>query len=137
WRAGQSVLDAPHRKPGRKTVQRHLLTGVLGCGRCGHYLSGMHTPRDGHGNSTIVYACKACRGTSIRAEFVVPYDGTSASRNRATSASRCNIVSRSTQRLMFSFIANLFSPKRLQWSANMLLARIPHVSPVEYVQQRP
>jgi DNA invertase Pin-like site-specific DNA recombinase len=72
WKAAQSVLDAPKRKPGRKTVQRHLLTGVLGCGNCGHYLSGMHTPKDRDGRSTITYACKSCRGVSIRAEHVVP-----------------------------------------------------------------
>ena len=28
WRAAQTVLDAPERKPGRKSVRRHLLTGV-------------------------------------------------------------------------------------------------------------
>jgi DNA invertase Pin-like site-specific DNA recombinase len=72
WKAAQSVLDAPKRKPGRKTVQRHLLTGVLGCGNCGHYLSGMHTTKDRDGRSTITYACKSCRGVSIRAEHVVP-----------------------------------------------------------------
>ncbi len=43
WRAVQAVLDAPGRAPGRKTVRKHLLTGVLRCGKpgCGGYLSGM------------------------------------------------------------------------------------------------
>lgn len=73
WNAAQQVLNAPKRRPGRKTVTRHLLTGVLGCGKCGHYLSGMQTPKDRHGNTAITYACKGCRGVSIRAELVTPY----------------------------------------------------------------
>lgn len=68
WRAAQSVLDAPGRAPGRKTVRRHLLTGVLGCGKCGHYLSGMQTVD----RKRITYACKECRGVSIRADYVEP-----------------------------------------------------------------
>jgi DNA invertase Pin-like site-specific DNA recombinase len=67
WRAAQKVLDAPGRAPGRKTVRRHRLTGVLGCGRCGHYLSGQWTTQ-----KTIVYGCKQCHGVSIRAEHVEP-----------------------------------------------------------------
>jgi DNA invertase Pin-like site-specific DNA recombinase len=69
WRAAQSVLDAPGRSPGRKTVRRHLLTGVLRCGRagCGGHLSGMQTI-----DKRITYACKTCRGVSIRAEHVEP-----------------------------------------------------------------
>jgi DNA invertase Pin-like site-specific DNA recombinase len=69
WRAAQNVLDAPGRAPGRKTVRRHLLTGVLGCGKqgCGHYLSGMWSAK-----KAIVYACKQCRGVSIAAEHVEP-----------------------------------------------------------------
>ncbi|MGH3559464.1 MAG: recombinase family protein, partial [Mycobacterium sp.] len=31
----QAVLDAPGRAPARKSVRRHLLTGVLVCGKCG------------------------------------------------------------------------------------------------------
>ena len=67
WRAAQSVLNAPGRAPGRKTVRRHLLTGVLGCGKCGHHLSGNHTK-----NKRITYSCKQCRGVSIHAEHVEP-----------------------------------------------------------------
>jgi DNA invertase Pin-like site-specific DNA recombinase len=66
WRAAQTVLEAPGRKPGRKTVKKHLLTGVLGCGKCGHYLSG-HTQQ-----KAIVYVCKACRGVNVRAAHVEP-----------------------------------------------------------------
>jgi hypothetical protein len=68
WRAAQAVLNAPGRAPGRKTVRRHLLTGVLRCGKCGHYLSGLQTVD----NKRIAYTCKACRGCSIRAEHVEP-----------------------------------------------------------------
>ena len=68
WRAVQAVLNAPGRAPGRKTVRRHLLTGVLGCGRCGHYLSGMQTLQ-----KTIVYRCKRCLGVSIAAGEVEPF----------------------------------------------------------------
>ena len=76
WRAGQAVLDAPGRAPGRKTVRRHLLTGVLGCGKegCGGYLSGQWTIQrsTSTGSPAIAYACKECRGVSIRAEHVDP-----------------------------------------------------------------
>ena len=67
WRAAQSVLNAPGRAPGRKTVRRHLLTGVLGCGKCGHHLSGNHT-----NDKRITHSCKQCRGVSVRAEHVEP-----------------------------------------------------------------
>jgi DNA invertase Pin-like site-specific DNA recombinase len=67
WRAAQTVLNNPSRKPGRKTVRQHLLTGVLGCGKCGHYLSG-HITMTGR----LAYNCKQCRGVSIRAEHVEP-----------------------------------------------------------------
>jgi DNA invertase Pin-like site-specific DNA recombinase len=76
WTA-QAVLDAPGRAPGRKTVRKHLLTGVLRCGRvgCGGYLSGqwvMQAQKDGPRSHAITYACKSCRGCSIRAEHVEP-----------------------------------------------------------------
>jgi DNA invertase Pin-like site-specific DNA recombinase len=67
WRAARAVLDAPGRSPGRRTVRRHPLTGVLRCGKCGHYLSGMWTH-----NKAIVYVCRQCHGVSIRAEHVEP-----------------------------------------------------------------
>ena len=66
--AAQAVLEAPGRAPGRKSVRRHLLTGMLGCGRCGppHYLAGIRT-REG-----LVYRCKTCLSLSIVAEHVEP-----------------------------------------------------------------
>ena len=67
WRATQHLLDAPSRKPGRKTVRRHLLTGVLRCGACGHHLSGMLTA-----TAALSYRCKECLGVSVRGEHVEP-----------------------------------------------------------------
>lgn len=69
WRTAQAVLNAPGRAPGRKSVRRHLLTAVLQCGKpgCGGYLSGHWTAQ-----RAITYACKSCRGVSIRAEHVEP-----------------------------------------------------------------
>jgi DNA invertase Pin-like site-specific DNA recombinase len=63
WRAAQAVLEAPGRAPGRKTVRRHLLTGVLRCGKpgCGHYLSGHVTMK-----KVFAYTCKKCRGVAVR-----------------------------------------------------------------------
>ncbi len=93
WRAAQSVLDAPGRAPGRKSVRQHLLTGVLRCGKpgCGGYLSGqwvmLHPtgrkpgrrkageplgPPTGQVGHRITYGCKSCRGVSIREEHVKP-----------------------------------------------------------------
>ncbi len=93
WRAVQSVLNAPGRAPGRKTVSKHVLTGVLRCGRpgCGGYMSGswvmLHLtgrkpgrrradeplgPLTGQSGHRIAYACKTCRGCSVRAEHAEP-----------------------------------------------------------------
>ncbi|UUO01699.1 recombinase family protein [Mycolicibacterium novocastrense] len=70
WRAAQTVLDAPARKPGRKTVRRHLLTGLLQCGRegCSGYLGGYHAP----GTGVRAYRCWKCLSVSIRAGYVEP-----------------------------------------------------------------
>ncbi|OPX12061.1 recombinase family protein [Mycobacterium sp. AT1] len=69
WRAAQAILDAPGRAPGRKTVRRHLLTGVLRCGKpgCGGHLSGYEDLK-----KRIAYRCKNCMGVSVRAELVEP-----------------------------------------------------------------
>ena len=75
WRAAQAVLDAPGRAPGRKSVRRHLLTGCWAAARgCGGYLSGQWTIQKSTstGSPAIAYACKQCRGVSIRAEHVEP-----------------------------------------------------------------
>ena len=68
WRSVQAVLNAPGRAPGRKTVRKHLLTGVLRCGKCGDRLSGLQIG----GTKQIAYNCKGCRGVSVRAEHVEP-----------------------------------------------------------------
>jgi DNA invertase Pin-like site-specific DNA recombinase len=77
WRAAQGVLNAPGRAPGRKSVRKHLLTGVLQCGKpgCGGYLSGqwvMQAQKGAPRSHSITYACKKCRGCSVRAEHVEP-----------------------------------------------------------------
>jgi hypothetical protein len=76
WRAAQDVLNAPGRAPGRKSVRRHLLTGVLQCGKpgCSGYLSGQcaKQPHNGPRARSVIYACKLCHRVSIRAEHVEP-----------------------------------------------------------------
>lgn len=69
WRAVQTVMANPSRKPGRKSVRKHLLTGMLFCGKCGHHMGGVHTA-----GRQLAYACKnpACRGVSIRRDHVEP-----------------------------------------------------------------
>lgn len=67
--AAQAVLDAPGRAPGRKSVRKHLLTGVLGCGKCGGYLSGAYV---GKTTKQLTYICKGCHGINVRAEYVEP-----------------------------------------------------------------
>jgi len=90
WKAAQNVLNARGRAPGRKSVSKHLLTGVMGCGKCGHYLSGnwvmqktggkpgrpkadqTKEPHPGEVAHSITYTCKNCRGNSIRAGHAEP-----------------------------------------------------------------
>ena len=73
WYAAQEALNAPGRAPGRKSVQKHLLTSVLRCGKCGEGL--LHgkwikpTSQDSH---VITYTCRKCRGCAIRADDVEP-----------------------------------------------------------------
>ncbi|PJE21521.1 MAG: serine recombinase [Mycobacterium sp.] len=70
WQSAQAVLNGPGRAPGKKTVRRHLLTGVLRCGKpgCGGYLSGGTIRESG----PVTYSCKRCRGISVRAADVEP-----------------------------------------------------------------
>jgi DNA invertase Pin-like site-specific DNA recombinase len=70
WRAAQAVMTAPGRKPGPKTVRRHLLSGILRCGKkdCGGYLGAMRT-----NTKAVTYVCKGCHGVSIRAAYVEPF----------------------------------------------------------------
>ena len=74
WRAAQSVLDAPSRPLGRKSVRRHLLTGVLQCGKCGDHLSGQWAMQATGGRkhtlsstaARVVAACPSAPNTSNR-----------------------------------------------------------------------
>jgi DNA invertase Pin-like site-specific DNA recombinase len=69
WGQVQHKLNEPGRAPGRKTVSRHLLTGVLQCGKpgCGGYLSG-YRKKNGIG----AYRCRFCLGVAVRADDVEP-----------------------------------------------------------------
>jgi hypothetical protein len=68
WRAVQAIIDAPHRKRPR-SVTKHLLTGVMACGKCGVPMGGSHTLA-----KAIRYVCKSpdCRGVSVLAMNVEP-----------------------------------------------------------------
>lgn len=91
WRSAQYVFNAPGRAPGRKAVRRHLLTGILRCGKCategegvdarmgGQWVTRMtggqpgrirdgETRRPKETVRRITYICQQCRGCSISAE---------------------------------------------------------------------
>lgn len=65
----QAVLGDRKRRPGPKSVRRHLLTGVLQCGKpgCGGTLSALQQQ-----NRELAYVCKRCRGVSIRQSHIEP-----------------------------------------------------------------
>ena len=89
WRSAQYLLNAPGRAPGRKAVRRHLLTGILRCGKCaaegvdarmggqwvtratggqpGRIRAG-ETRRPKETVRRITYVCQRCRGCSVSAE---------------------------------------------------------------------
>lgn len=69
WKAAQAKLSEPGRAPGRKTVRRHLLTGVLKCGKpgCDGRLAGYQTLK-----GVKAYRCKRCLGVGVRAADIEP-----------------------------------------------------------------
>ena len=67
WASVQLELDSRPGRPTGKRARRHLLTGVLHCGKCPSTMTAAYT-----NTGTITYACKACRGVSVRAEHVEP-----------------------------------------------------------------
>jgi len=78
WRSVQHKINAPARKPGKKSVQQHLLTRMLQCGKpgCGGYLAGnwvMQAHGGGPRAHAITYSCRKCRGVSVRAEHIEPW----------------------------------------------------------------
>lgn len=93
WRSAQAILNDPQRtRPGRKSVRRHLLSGVLLCGRdgCGGRMGGQWAMKRTGGKSgrppagqskephpgtvahQVAYACQKCRRCGIRAGQVEP-----------------------------------------------------------------
>lgn len=89
WKAAQAVMDSPGRKPGKKSVRKHLLTGMLTCGKCGNRMGAQwvmqptggqpgrlkagETRRiSGQVSHEITYACRGCRGNSVRAKHIEP-----------------------------------------------------------------
>jgi hypothetical protein len=72
WRAAQTVLNGNAHGP--KSVRKHLLTGVMRCGRdgCSGYLAGNWVMQANGTGHAITYTCKSCRGVSVRAEHVEP-----------------------------------------------------------------
>ena len=69
WHAVQDKINSPTRKPGRKTVRKHLLTGVLHCGKpeCGGTLGGYQTAK-----GVGAYRCRKCLGLAVRAADIEP-----------------------------------------------------------------
>jgi hypothetical protein len=69
WHAVQDKINAPTRKPNPKTVRKHLLTGVLHCGKpdCDGTLGGYQTAK-GAG----AYRCRKCLGLAVRAADIEP-----------------------------------------------------------------
>jgi DNA invertase Pin-like site-specific DNA recombinase len=76
WEAAQTVMARNVHAP--KSVRKHLLTGVLRCGKagCDGHLSGNWVRQAGNPDAKcayrLAYACKTCRGVSVRAEHVEP-----------------------------------------------------------------
>jgi DNA invertase Pin-like site-specific DNA recombinase len=66
WRGVQDVMA--RNRAGRRTYRRHLLSGLLGCGNCGHHLTAQHTAK-----RKIQYNCKACHGIGVGGEHVEPW----------------------------------------------------------------
>jgi DNA invertase Pin-like site-specific DNA recombinase len=72
WKAAQAVLDTrPDGGRGRrKSVRKHMLTGVLVCGRdgCGGKLGGTRTS-----SGDVGYSCVSCYKVSVRASHLEPF----------------------------------------------------------------
>lgn len=66
WNKAQAVFNDPNRRrPGPRSVNRHPLTGLLVCGKCGSTMGGQWTLQ-----KTRAYQCKSCHRVSIRGQFV-------------------------------------------------------------------
>jgi DNA invertase Pin-like site-specific DNA recombinase len=69
WHAVQDKINSPARKPNKKTVRKHLLTGVLHCGKpdCGGTLGGYVTAK-----GFAAYRCRKCLGLAVRSADIEP-----------------------------------------------------------------
>lgn len=88
--AVQAVLESPGRRPGRKSVSKHPLTGIISCGACGDgFLKGQWVSNPNGGQPgrlkagqvrrgptgrtyAIAYSCATCRRNGIRAHHLEP-----------------------------------------------------------------
>lgn len=70
WRAAQAILDTrPAGGRGRpRSVRRHLLTGILICGRCGANLGG----RVVKPKNNVTYSCMKCFKCSVQSHYIEP-----------------------------------------------------------------
>lgn len=69
WRAACASLDArPSAGRGkRRTMRKHLLSGLLICGKCESHMNARH-----RGRGVLGYCCVGCHGVTLRADDVEP-----------------------------------------------------------------
>ena len=69
WRAACTSLDTrPNGGRGkRRPMRKHLLSGLLECGKCGAHMNARH-----RGNGVMGYCCTGCHGVTVRATDVEP-----------------------------------------------------------------
>lgn len=68
WEQVRAIAEGRTRE--KRTVRRHLLTGLARCGRCGRGLTGTRVLRTSRGEDTIEYRCAVetgCGGLTMRA----------------------------------------------------------------------
>jgi DNA invertase Pin-like site-specific DNA recombinase len=69
WRSAVSALDGRPGASQRQPYRKHLLSGLLNCGKegCGGHLIGQRNL-----DHEVVYVCKSCHGCSVREKHVEP-----------------------------------------------------------------
>ncbi len=136
WRAAQSVMTAPGRsRP--KTVRRHLLTGLLACGKngCGGALAACRTsvatgnapgrPKAGeskppkHREYRMVYRCKTCFGVAVPANHIEEF---------ARDLVAARLAKPDAVDLLKTEIHDAAEAERLRTEANTLLTRLDEIA---------